>query len=612
MKVLFSKFNINWIAILILFTAFIYSAYRFYATTQELSSSSNESGQKIIRVTHWQLEPGFREAFQWMIDEYEALPRVKAANVRIIQAPVPVRVYNQFMNVHLISGTAPDIAVKGGTALISGSALAKFYAPLGSYIEEPNPYNADEYLPRNLPKDEVNFLSTAPWRDTFFDGLYGGYDENLSDYYGIPVSATGGMRIFYNVDMLRSVKAFVRNELEKGSDSEWLQQVWRSAQNENGYLPRASGVKWLYDSSIPQTLGQFYLYCYAIQAYARATGNDYLVPIAGSSYAPNDLSDEYKKGFLSDLNAEQVRKMDAIEMLANYERGLWSFESREFQEFLNFVEATASFYPKGYLGLDREQAQRRFVLGLAGIIRTGGWDASSILSGVAKRDNPADQFEVEIAPAPLPAKDERWADLLPMRVSEADVSGRVPFAINKQSKNFDWALDFLQFATSLPINQEFNKRAGWLPVTIGAKAPESVAAFSPILGGYAPQLTMDFADIGDGLMLSSIRSAWNNNLKLLATGEIDRKEMIDDLTRVLNNPNIGIPKAWKTRHQLAVDGSRAYNRSITIERLSSILGNEAAIQREQATMSSVLTADEGIMIEQIWHDAHPDEPFPAY
>lgn len=612
MKALFSKLNTNWIAIGLLCGAFIYSAFRFYATTQELSSGTGEDSQRIIRITHWQLEPGFREALDWVIQQYEALPEVKAANVRIIQAPVPQRVYNQFMNVHLISGTAADIAVKGGTELIRGSALAKFYAPLGSYIEAPNPYNAPQYLPEDLTQDEANFLSNAPWRDTFFDGLIGGYDQTLSDYYGIPICATGGIRLFYNVDMVHDVKAFVLQEIASGKDPEWLTKLWRTPTNDTGYIPRANGVQWLNEPTIPQTLGQFYLYCNAVQQYAKATGNDYLVPISGSNYNSNDFADEYKKGFLASLNRKKLNKMDAIEMLAAYELGEWDFDEPEFQEFFNMVEATAAFYPRGHLGLDREQAQRRFVLGMAAVIRTGGWDASSILTGVAKRDNPEDHFEVKIAPAPLPAEGERWADILRMRVSEAGARGVAPFAINKQSPNFDWSLDFLRFATSLRINEEFGKRAGWLPVAINAEPPAEIAAFTPLVEGFPSQLVMDFADLGDSGMPSTIKSAWNNNLDLFATGEISRQEMVDDMIEALANPNIGIPKAWTKRHQQAVDGARAYNRSATVERLSGILGNKAALQREQATLSSILTSDEGIMVERVWHEAHPEKPFPAY
>src|SRR5690606_10709047 len=183
------------------------SSVRFYHISQGLAAdaSKDQSGKKIIRVTHWQLEPGYRQGLQWAIDEYNKLPHVKAAKVEVVQAPIPQRIYNQFMNVHLISGTAPDISAKGFTRLIQGNALARFYAPLGDYVEEPNPYNTQEYQIPGLPDELSNYLKNARWMDTFFDGMQGGYDNGLNDYYAISVSTTGGVRLFYNMDILASV-----------------------------------------------------------------------------------------------------------------------------------------------------------------------------------------------------------------------------------------------------------------------------------------------------------------------------------------------------------------------------------------------------------------------
>lgn len=111
-KSFLSYFNPNWIAAAILLGAFITSAVRFYHISGK-SNSSEEVDSNVILVAHWQLEPGFRESLQWAIDEYTSLPEVQASGIRVEQTAIPQNVYNQFMNVHLISGTAPDIAVNG-------------------------------------------------------------------------------------------------------------------------------------------------------------------------------------------------------------------------------------------------------------------------------------------------------------------------------------------------------------------------------------------------------------------------------------------------------------------------------------------------------------------
>ena len=89
------------------------------------------------------------------------------------QNAISERVYAQFMNVHLISGTAPDIAVKRETDLIKGNALAKFFSPLGNYVEEPNRYNQPEYQADDISMELSQYLADTMWRDTFFDGLQG-------------------------------------------------------------------------------------------------------------------------------------------------------------------------------------------------------------------------------------------------------------------------------------------------------------------------------------------------------------------------------------------------------------------------------------------------------
>jgi hypothetical protein len=139
------NFNWNYVAAGILLVAYLFSVVRFLyisVTNQE----TDEGTGGIVRVTHWQLEPGFREAMDWAIAKYNAQPKVIEAGITIEQAAITERVFTQFMNVHLISGTAPDIAAKGHSNIIKGNALARFYTPLGEYVNQPNPYNTYESM----------------------------------------------------------------------------------------------------------------------------------------------------------------------------------------------------------------------------------------------------------------------------------------------------------------------------------------------------------------------------------------------------------------------------------------------------------------------------------
>lgn len=613
MSKLSSKFNANWIAAFLLVGAFAFSAIRFYMVSQEIGGGSGEGGAKVIRVAHWQLEPGFREAMQWAIDEYNALPEVKEAGVTVMQTPIAERVYVQFMNVHLISGTAPDISVKKQSELIKGNALAKFYTPLGTYTDIPNPYNAPEYQLDDLPPALSKFLVDAEWRDTFFDGLYGGYEETLSDYYAVPICTWGGTRLFYNLSILDKTKQFALELAGQSPQPDWMSSLWRTESNPEGYLPEATGLKWLQDDSTPQTLGQFILYCSAIQAYASKHNDGYLVPIAGSSYTSNDIASLYSSEFMAvpwrDLTLELGKKLTSLESLIGFVEGKWSFESPFIREKLNFEKLISGFYPQGFLGLDREQAQRRFVLGQAAILSTGGWDATSIYQGIAERSDADDRFAIKIELKPLAVEGERWYEFLSVRATEADAKGGVPFAINKQTPNFDQSLDFLRFLSSHRINEGFAKRAGWLPVIVGAKPPESVAAFMPVNEGLPKTFSLK---ITESTTPSNIRNAWTSNAKLVKTGDIDEAIMFQRVTEAIEDPVNGIHKAWVFNMLDANDQSRANQRSMSVERLNSMQGDVAAAQRERANTYLYLIEDEGIHLKRWWHELYPNEPYPAY
>jgi len=605
-----SKFKPGWIAVGILLAGYLISAVRF--TTLMNGGGSDEDGsQKVIRIAHWSLEPGFRESFQMVIDAYNNLPHVKEQNAKVIQEPIPERVYNQVMNVHLISGTAHDLAVKGRSELAKGNALAKFFAPLGSYTLEPNPYNAPEYQIPDLPGELSEFLATAPWRDTFVDGLQGGYDISLNEYYAIPLVTRGEIRLFYNLDLLERVKRFTLDALP--SEPDWLDPVWRGPGAPEGYLPRESGVAWLESDEIPQTLGQLMFYCYAVEAYAAELGSDTLVPIAGSSYQANLVSRIYKQIFFShfweDIKFGYGNYTHPIEVIGGYTRGVWDMDSPPVRAYFELSRELANFYPTGFLGLDREQALRRFVLGDAAIFCSGGWDAGSILLGVEARDNPDDRFDVKFAPGPLPAEDERWHAYLPNRITEAGVNVSVPLAINKQTPNFDLALDFLRFASSHRMNEKFAHEAVWLPVVVGTEPPEELEPFIPMMEGLPNSISVDMEQ---DRMPSGIRNAWTSNEKLFIAGDISYEEYKRRVEEALQNPGIGIPRVWEFSFLRSMDGTRSSIRTAAVERFNAMLGSEDAGERERALMLKMLKGDEAVGLRKYWERLNPDEPFPDF
>ena len=176
--------NTSMLGVLLLVGACGWSLLRVLSIQREI----NDPTVRTIRICHWQLESGYREGLQQVIDAYNALHA--AERIRVIQVPVTEKVYAQWLNVNLIADNAPDIAEMGKARLVEGENAAKYFLPLGREILAPNPYNAPELLVELKHRDPalIARLSTAPWRDTLIDGMQGGYLGDLQDYYAVPSS----------------------------------------------------------------------------------------------------------------------------------------------------------------------------------------------------------------------------------------------------------------------------------------------------------------------------------------------------------------------------------------------------------------------------------------
>ncbi|MGE9291521.1 MAG: ABC transporter substrate-binding protein [Puniceicoccales bacterium] len=610
------KFKLSYVSILILVVAYVFSAGRFLMISFAGEGDGENNGKRRVLIAHWQLEPGFRDGFQWAIDEYNKLPHVKAAGVEVEQTGITEKVYAQFMNVHLISGTAPDIAAKGQTQLIQGNAIAKFFAPLGSYVLEPNPYNNIHNLDEDLPPELADYLAKAPWKDTFVDGMQAGYDEQLDDYYAVPISSYGAIRIFYNMRLVAEAKNMVKRGLASDPEPEWLQNCWiRESDGEvQGYLPNNQRLwDWLEGDEPPETLGQLMLFSEAIQAYAKETGKSALVPVSGSRYSASDLTFYYQKVFFShyvdrlNLNPADVNLSQLESIVGWFEGNRWNWDDPAIKQSMDFGKIFTRYYPTGYVGLDREQAQRRFVLGNAASIASGGWDAAGILYGAANRDDPEERFEVLIRPIPFPAEGERWEEFLPIQFTAADANAGVPLAINKASKNFEWALDFLKFATSEPINERMNMKAGWLPSAVGAKTIEVMEPFVPIVEGRPADWVMS-TNVSGGF--DAIQSGQR---KLYLSGDITYEEFVKRMEAYLNIPQVGMKRIWYRAHQSYSDSMRASDRNLSVEDFEAYFNDdERAKERAASILYQSLTNDEGIGVLLLHHIYNPGEEFPTF
>jgi raffinose/stachyose/melibiose transport system substrate-binding protein len=576
----------------------------------------DESGEKIaeeniVHVLHWQLEPGFREALEGAIQSYNELPHVREQGYRVQQMAVTERVYRQFLNVHLISGTAPDIATKGMATL--ATQTAQFFEPLNLYIEEPNPYNAPELLPPDLDPELVKLLSQGPWRETFTDGMDGGLDQLLNSHYAVPVSGWGAIRLFYNKTIFAKAKNILEEALALEPLPEWISHMeLRTVDGkETGYVTMDDNLRaWAATDEPPMTLGRLLLMCEAIRELARRENTPLLVPIAASTYSVDTFIGRYLNSFTNGYSSELDYNLDSeisfAETMAGWKTGVWDFQDERMVAFYESMRVLAEYFTTGFLGLDREQANRRFVLGNAGMLASGGWDAEGIFRGSRQKSDPEERFEVGVVRFPSPGPGERWHGFAPYQQNEAQNSLGVPLAIYKLSPNKDRAIDFLRYLTSAKVNESFNRAAGWIPAVIGAEPSEQMKPFRSAFDGVKGSTALNF---GAG----TYNTIYKGQLYLYISNDAGYDDFINTTVEAMNDQRIGIYREWIQNADRSHQLYRGLERNLSVDMFSRLRQEENTPSKryysilERSALGLNNTAD-----KRLWFKHFPDQPFPHH
>lgn len=424
-----------------------------------------------LRICHWQLESGFREALQDLIDDYEQMYAEKHDHrIRILQVPISERGYKQYVNTSLIGGTAPDIIEKGmAKSATDPSYVARFFVPLGNYLEEPNPYN------------EGTPLEGVPWRNTFHDGMQSAFSMDLLDYYHVPFSMFT-MRIYFNVDMYReltgrTVPPQTWNELK-----EVAERVWQKAEEEDRPLVPVAGSK---------TTGNYFRYNY---------GPMFLF----------DLVDQTDLDFSGTTSLYEAYK--------TYREGKWSFDSDRFEAMWSCLQELSGFFQKGWTAALRDDAVFMFVQERSLMYVSGSWDAQSVI------DQTDGRFEIGVFDFPIPSDHPEYGQFVKGLTSEAATGGGIPWSITKQSPHKDIAVDFLRFCTTRDNNQQFNESINWLPVVRGTEMTGILKAFKPRIRGYTGHFDYNVS--------TTMRLKGEGQLYSLFAGGTTLEEYIENLTDV--------------------------------------------------------------------------------
>jgi len=382
------------------------------------------SGKKVIKIAHWQMESGVRDALDHVAREYQKTH----PDVEIQQIIIGSTFYTSWITTRLIGGSAPDIIALGNMDRgLMLDLFQRYFVPLSGEVVKPNPYNA------GTP------LANVPWKDTYYDNMQGGYFPELIEYYQVPESAFT-MRLFYNKTKFREIT---------GLDEP------------------------------PSNFRDFLAVCERIKAYGREHGQP-LVPIASAGkYNAKFIWSRFEQAVNSsllptvDVNLDSEQSPE--ESLIAFVSGKVDFRDPRIRAMFEGHDYYNKEFQPAFVAADRMDAAFLFLQQRALMIASGSWDAKSY----AKQAN----FEVGICDFPMPGKDDPEFGKFVEGVAVEELQGGFSFGVNRLSPNADIALDFLKFLSSQKMNGQLNREIQWIPMIRGNKPVEFIAPFWPHFDG---------------------------------------------------------------------------------------------------------------------------------
>lgn len=513
----------NLVGLILLSATLAVSMWQVTRTEQQLYTGD----VAVVRVSHWQLELGYRQALQRLMDDYNALQNERfkrgeiTKRVQVIQLPVSEKTYGQLINTNLIAHTAPDIIEMGMSRMISGGYKAEYFVNISSLAEQTNPYNAEPYLDKDLDDETRRILPKMVWRDTFLDGMTGGFDQDLQGYYSVCTTFAPGGRLAVNLDLIKAAT---------GSDA------------------------------LPTTTGQLLEVCAKLRAYGKQIGRD-IWPIAATRYNTSNWA-----GLVAPFLRESQRGMDSdcdgsisiYEFLTAVDKGAWDFACPAMGDMIDATRALSAEFPNGFTAMDRDAAMFLFTQQQSAFFQCGAWDAGTVYRLAEGK------FRVAIMGNVMPGPGEKWGPK--DQVNEASMTAACSYGFYKLSPNLDVAIDFMRYWTSQSQNQRFNQEADWVPCIVGTKLRDSMKAFTPrldgLFGGNAYLPTWE----GE-----QIRLTLEGQMLGVQTGEVDHAALTKKMAEVIADPNYGAKKVFERNDEQAGDQLRASERSIGIQALLRVL-----------------------------------------
>ncbi|MDF3055805.1 MAG: sugar transporter substrate-binding protein [Rariglobus sp.] len=445
----------NLIAAAVLLGAFAFSFWHVLSHRR----AENAPGRVTIRLGHWLLHSGMREAFDAAAADYMRLH----PNVVVEQIPVPIRAWPSWLRTQLIGGTAPDIT---GMLGANEELATRYFLPLSDRVAAPNPYNA------GTP------LEGVPWIDTFVDGLAAmrTITPTSGDIHGANLQINT-QRLFYNKDLLKEITGTDRPPADYAALRVLQDQVTR---------------------------------------YNQAHGRR-LVPIASCGPYAQHLCERLLPSQTQKLAMELSPSRNFLVPPVEFARlvldGRCSFQTTpELNASLRLLRDVSSLMTPGYESRQRDEALFDFLQAKAVMIYAGSWDY-----GVFERDG---DFPVGIMPMILPSADDPdYGRFILGLASESTGSHEAALGIVRTSKHPEIALDFLHFLTSRDVAQKFSDLSLRMSAIAEVAPPASAPGLAPRLEGEIAGFMPDLNNFGG----TNANMLFRRNLHLLTgpTGSVE-------------------------------------------------------------------------------------------
>jgi ABC-type glycerol-3-phosphate transport system substrate-binding protein len=442
----------------------VYLVSAFHVASHSLEEVE-VTGEKIrtIRIAHSLTDSGVKDAFQDLANRYQRIH----TDVRVEIQAIPLRAYEQWITTQLMGGTAPDLVQLLRTAG-SWEVLAQHYlVPLTPFISNPNPYN------RN------NELANDSWRDTYIDGMEGGYFIHVMEFFTAPLTLDNN-RIFYNADLFEQA---------------------------------------LDNASPPRNFRKWMKICRRLVDYSRESGRTFY-PLAVSQ--EDELFSRYYQsltgGMMDPYDVEQFGNSGFGAVYYGLQSEGFDLKNDRIRAAFDLIKELYTYVQPSFVSDMPAQKRFLFIQEQAAMV-VGNTRDLGIYKDIA-------DFEVGVFDFPQAGVDDpKYGQYYEGPSREASLA-TFAFGLTQNSRHHELVIDFLRFCTSKENNEAFCRSLNWFPAIAGARVSDpDLRNFEPVTEGVSRYPGID---PGNG----PINLFFVQNLPLFLDDQIDFDTFMDGFENI--------------------------------------------------------------------------------